>query len=137
MRSIPGEDHVLHSLEARSSPRLEHGQGRVPVQGVGHPHRWAETCAHMSAGTVEFEAWLEVAGENPFAGKYVKGDTCDPKTWKANFRCAMNSLPDIEEVKDKSVNKGQLAMRVFRMLPQKQRGGPEWHSHLNLVSDSA
>lgn len=29
----------------------------------------------------------------------------------------MNSLPDIEEVKDKSVNKGQQAMRIFRMLP--------------------
>ncbi|XP_061660187.1 interferon regulatory factor 1b [Syngnathoides biaculeatus] len=54
-------------------------------------------------------------------GKYVEGDTHDAKTWKANFRCAMNSLPDIKEVKDKSVNKGQLAMRVFRMLPQKQR----------------
>ncbi|XP_077403409.1 interferon regulatory factor 1-like isoform X2 [Vanacampus margaritifer] len=54
-------------------------------------------------------------------GKYVEGETRDPKTWKANFRCAMNSLPDIEEVKDKSVNKGQMAMRVFRMLPPKQR----------------
>nr|CCQ25775.1 interferon [Channa striata] len=50
-------------------------------------------------------------------GKYTEGQTCDPKTWKANFRCAMNSLPDIEEVKDKSVNKGHQAMRVFRMLP--------------------
>lgn len=50
-------------------------------------------------------------------GKYVEGQTCDPKTWKANFRCAMNSLPDIEEVKDKSINKGHQAMRVFRMLP--------------------
>ncbi|XP_040907018.1 interferon regulatory factor 1b isoform X2 [Toxotes jaculatrix] len=50
-------------------------------------------------------------------GKYVEGQTCDPKTWKANFRCAMNSLPDIEEVKDRSVNKGHQAMRVFRMLP--------------------
>ncbi|XP_070772866.1 interferon regulatory factor 1b isoform X2 [Enoplosus armatus] len=50
-------------------------------------------------------------------GKYVEGQACDPKTWKANFRCAMNSLPDIEEVKDKSVNKGHQAMRVFRMLP--------------------
>ncbi|XP_069002073.1 interferon regulatory factor 1b [Embiotoca jacksoni] len=50
-------------------------------------------------------------------GKYVEGQTTDPKTWKANFRCAMNSLPDIEEVKDKSVNKGHQAMRVFRMLP--------------------
>ncbi|KAM3600693.1 uncharacterized protein V6R79_000819 [Siganus canaliculatus] len=50
-------------------------------------------------------------------GKYVEGQTCDPKTWKANFRCAMNSLPDIEEVKDKSINKGHQAVRVFRMLP--------------------
>lgn len=50
-------------------------------------------------------------------GKYVEGQASDPKTWKANFRCAMNSLPDIEEVKDKSVNKGHAAVRVFRMLP--------------------
>lgn len=50
-------------------------------------------------------------------GKYVEGQSCDPKTWKANFRCAMNSLPDIEEVKDKSINKGHGAVRVFRMLP--------------------
>ncbi|XP_033907710.1 interferon regulatory factor 1-like isoform X1 [Acipenser ruthenus] len=41
----------------------------------------------------------------------------DPKTWKANFRCAMNSLPDIEEVKDRSINKGSSAIRVYRMLP--------------------
>ncbi|KAF7206328.1 interferon regulatory factor 1b isoform X2 [Nothobranchius furzeri] len=50
-------------------------------------------------------------------GKYVHGQPMDPKTWKANFRCAMNSLPDIEEVKDRSINKGHQAMRVFRMLP--------------------
>lgn len=51
-------------------------------------------------------------------GKYKEGVTSpDPKTWKANFRCAMNSLPDIEEVKDKSVNKGCGAVRVYRMLP--------------------
>ncbi|KAM9333700.1 interferon regulatory factor 1b [Pholidichthys leucotaenia] len=50
-------------------------------------------------------------------GKYKEGQTCDPKTWKANFRCAMNSLPDIEEVKDRSINKGHQAMRVFRLLP--------------------
>ncbi|XP_020493977.1 interferon regulatory factor 1b [Labrus bergylta] len=50
-------------------------------------------------------------------GKYIEGQNSDPKTWKANFRCAMNSLPDIEEVKDKSINKGHQAVRVFRMLP--------------------
>ncbi|KAM9788585.1 uncharacterized protein ACB057_013131 [Neosynchiropus ocellatus] len=55
-------------------------------------------------------------------GKYVEGQQEDPKTWKANFRCAMNSLPDIEEVKDRSVNKGHMAARVYRMLPAKRRG---------------
>ncbi|KFR08176.1 Interferon regulatory factor 1 [Opisthocomus hoazin] len=51
-------------------------------------------------------------------GRYKVGEKDpDPKTWKANFRCAMNSLPDIEEVKDKSVNKGSSAVRVYRMLP--------------------
>lgn len=47
----------------------------------------------------------------------MEGQTPDPKTWKANFRSALNSLPDIEEVKDRSINKGQQAMRVFRILP--------------------
>ncbi|XP_029439987.1 interferon regulatory factor 1 isoform X2 [Rhinatrema bivittatum] len=51
-------------------------------------------------------------------GRYKAGEKQpDPKTWKANFRCAMNSLPDIEEVKDKSINKGSGAVRVYRMLP--------------------
>uniref|UniRef100_A0A4W5N7A7 Interferon regulatory factor n=1 Tax=Hucho hucho TaxID=62062 RepID=A0A4W5N7A7_9TELE len=49
-------------------------------------------------------------------GKFIQGETKpDPKTWKANFRCAMNSLPDIEEVKDKSINRGCGAVRVYKM----------------------
>lgn len=47
----------------------------------------------------------------------MEGQAIDPKTWKANFRCAMNSLPDITEVKTMSVNKGHQAVRVFKMLP--------------------
>uniref|UniRef100_A0A672I7S2 Interferon regulatory factor n=1 Tax=Salarias fasciatus TaxID=181472 RepID=A0A672I7S2_SALFA len=54
-------------------------------------------------------------------GKYSEGKVKDPKTWKANFRCAMNSLPDVEEVKGMSVNKGHQAVRVFRMLPCAQK----------------
>ncbi|KAM8971938.1 interferon regulatory factor 1 [Pelodytes ibericus] len=51
-------------------------------------------------------------------GRYKEGQKePDPKTWKANFRCAMNSLPDIKEVKDKSIYKGSTAVRVYRMLP--------------------
>ncbi|XP_077388341.1 interferon regulatory factor 2 [Festucalex cinctus] len=55
-------------------------------------------------------------------GKYQPGkDRADPKTWKANFRCAMNSLPDIEEVKDKSNKKGTNAFRVYKMLSSSER----------------
>nr|WBA88920.1 interferon regulatory factor 2 [Epinephelus akaara] len=55
-------------------------------------------------------------------GKYQPGvDRPDPKTWKANFRCAMNSLPDIEEVKDKSIKKGTNAFRMYRMLSSSER----------------
>ncbi|XP_078086934.1 interferon regulatory factor 1-like isoform X2 [Mustelus asterias] len=55
-------------------------------------------------------------------GRFRQGiDSPEPKTWKANFRCAMNSLPDIEEVKDRSVNKGSSAVRVYRMLPPLDR----------------
>ncbi|XP_018591460.1 interferon regulatory factor 2-like isoform X1 [Scleropages formosus] len=55
-------------------------------------------------------------------GKYTPGvDKPDPKTWKANFRCAMNSLPDIEEVKDKSMKKGSNAFRVYKMLSETER----------------
>ncbi|KAF7707392.1 interferon regulatory factor 2 isoform X1 [Silurus meridionalis] len=55
-------------------------------------------------------------------GKYQPGvDKPDPKTWKANFRCAMNSLPDIEEVKDKSNKKGTNAFRVYKMLSASER----------------
>nr|XP_046218561.1 interferon regulatory factor 2-like isoform X3 [Oncorhynchus gorbuscha] len=55
-------------------------------------------------------------------GKYQLGiDKPDPKTWKANFRCAMNSLPDIEEVKDKSIKKGTNAFRVYKMLSASER----------------
>ncbi|CAH2276977.1 interferon regulatory factor 1 [Pelobates cultripes] len=51
-------------------------------------------------------------------GRYKEGEKePDAKTWKANFRCAMNSLPDIREVKDKSVYKGSSAVRVYKMLP--------------------
>lgn len=57
-----------------------------------------------------------------YLGKYQPGvDKPDPKTWKANFRCAMNSLPDIEEVKDKSIKKGTNAFRVYKMLSASER----------------
>lgn len=54
-------------------------------------------------------------------GKYRPGrDKPDPKTWKANFRCALNSLPDICELQEHSRKRGSNAYRVYRMLPSSQ-----------------
>ncbi|XP_052007243.1 interferon regulatory factor 1-like isoform X1 [Xyrauchen texanus] len=51
-------------------------------------------------------------------GRYKPGtDKPDPKTWKANFRCALNSLPDVKELQDKSMKKGHNAFRVYILLP--------------------
>ncbi|XP_065809163.1 interferon regulatory factor 1 [Labrus bergylta] len=51
-------------------------------------------------------------------GRYRPGkDKPDPKTWKANFRCALNSLPDICELQEHSRKRGSNAYRVYRMLP--------------------
>lgn len=46
-------------------------------------------------------------------------DKPDPKTWKANFRCAIKSLPDVKELQDQSNKKGHNAFRVFKLLNSK------------------
>ena len=52
-------------------------------------------------------------------GKYLPGrDEPDPKRWKANFRCALNSLTDVLEVKDSSQKRGREAFKVYEFLPQ-------------------
>ncbi|NWI35368.1 IRF1 factor, partial [Picathartes gymnocephalus] len=76
---------------------------------------WKHAAKHgwdMEKDACLFRSWAV------HTGVYKEGEKDpDPKTWKANFRCAMNSLPDIEEVKDKSINRGSSAVRVYRMLP--------------------
>ncbi|KAI2668347.1 Interferon regulatory factor 2 [Labeo rohita] len=66
-------------------------------------------------------------------GKYRPGiDKPDPKTWKANFRCAMNSLPDIEEVKDKSMKRGSNAFRMYRMLTSHEKAVKKGKKRIDL-----
>lgn len=62
-----------------------------------------------------FERWAK------HTGKYIEGDEPDPKRWKANFRCALNSLPDVEELKEKSVRKGNNAFKIYRFLSEEEK----------------
>lgn len=55
------------------------------------------------------------------SGRYRPGkNKPDPKTWKANFRCALNSLHDICELPEYSKKRGSNAFRVYKMLPSTQ-----------------
>ena len=57
-----------------------------------------------------FRAWAE------HTGKYKGNDKPNPKTWKANFRCALNSLPDMVELTDKRTTKGNNAYKVYKII---------------------
>ncbi|KAK3738001.1 hypothetical protein QZH41_009628 [Actinostola sp. cb2023] len=47
----------------------------------------------------------------------------NPRRWKTNFRCALNALPDIEEVTEKSCTRGNNAFKVYRMKPMPRTVG--------------
>lgn len=49
----------------------------------------------------------------------------NPKMWKANFRCAINSLPDIEELRDRGKTKGNDAYKVYRLIPKTKAAKPK------------
>ncbi|XP_070187593.1 uncharacterized protein [Littorina saxatilis] len=59
-----------------------------------------------------FKAWAR------HSGIYREGDEEDHKKWKSNFRCALHSVPDIEEVTCKNERKGQNAARIYELLDQ-------------------
>ncbi|KAK6169125.1 hypothetical protein SNE40_020237 [Patella caerulea] len=75
----------------------------------GSRHGWSRKDADV------FERWAM------HTGKFREGDNPDPKKWKANFRCALNSLPDINEEKNLSNTRGSNAYRVYKMLNEETK----------------
>lgn len=53
------------------------------------------------------------------------------KLWKANFRCALNALQDIEVVRAEGKSKGRDAYKVFRLLPQQKQKSKVTKMRLN------
>jgi len=57
------------------------------------------------------------------AGKYRPGfDEEDPKRWKANFRCALNSLSDVKEVPSLSRKNGSDGYTVYQFTTTAAQG---------------
>ena len=78
---------------------------RVPWKH-GSRHGWSVEDAAL------FQAWAT------YTGKYKEGrDDPDPRKWKTNFRCALNALPDIKEIRGKSCPRGKDAFKIYRMRP--------------------
>ncbi|KAL3885276.1 hypothetical protein ACJMK2_025360 [Sinanodonta woodiana] len=71
----------------------------------------ANQCFNMAKDTSLFEKWAIHTGRHYDS---------DHKRWKANFRCALNSLPDVIELKEQGVKKGNNAFKVYRFLDEKE-----------------
>ena len=64
-----------------------------------------------------FQAWAL------YTGKYKEGwDIPDPRKWKTNFRCALNALPDIKEIPEKSCPRGKDGFRIYRLSGGRGKG---------------
>uniref|UniRef100_H2ZBR9 IRF tryptophan pentad repeat domain-containing protein n=1 Tax=Ciona savignyi TaxID=51511 RepID=H2ZBR9_CIOSA len=78
---------------------------RIPWKHAGKNNYKEEDCKI-------FKAWAE------HRGKYKPGDKMDAATWKTRLRCALNKLPDIKELKDRSCLDGSEPYRVYQLLPE-------------------
>lgn len=87
--------------------------------------RWKHASKHGWSSELDgcvFREWAI------YSGKFKPGEEGaqeQPKVWKANFRCALNALPDIQEIISERETRGNEAQKVFHMKPRdnKQRLG--------------
>ncbi|KAK2166279.1 hypothetical protein LSH36_40g11025 [Paralvinella palmiformis] len=110
--NIPKKEKILmrawlvKRVEEGKTPGLvwhdaAHNMIRIPWVH-GSRHTW-----DIEKHSKLFQAWAE------HSGRY-DGHVINPKRWKANFRCALNSLSDVHEVR-KLRRKGQSAYKVYKL----------------------
>lgn len=81
-----------------------------------------------------FEGWAI------HSGRYRKGyDRPDPRRWKANFRCALNALPDITELPNQGIARGQDACKVYQIVRKsvKKDGHNNRHATSLVIVESS
>lgn len=111
---MPGE-------KLRLRPWLEKEINSGKIEGLSWVDRdkkifkvpWKHASRHgwcLDRDACVFRAW---AIHNGRFRKHV--DAPDPRRWKANFRCALNALPDIHEVPNQGISRGNHAFKVYQM----------------------
>lgn len=106
---------IEHQADNGQPPGLEwDDRGKVSWK---HASR---QCWNCNRDACVFEGWA------PHSGRYRPGiDKPDPRRWKANFRCALNALPDIHELPNQGIARGQDAYKVYQIVKktEKKDGG--------------
>ena len=91
-------------------PGLEWDDREKGIFKVSWKHA-SRQCWSYPKDACVFEGWAI------HSGRYRKGhDRPDPRRWKANFRCALNALPDIVELPNQGIARGQDAYKVYQIV---------------------
>ncbi|XP_078576367.1 uncharacterized protein LOC144862017 isoform X2 [Branchiostoma floridae x Branchiostoma japonicum] len=85
-------------------------------------HASSQHFNHMKHSAV-FKAWAVHTGRfDPDKSDESYEKVSLWKTWKANFRCALNSLPDVVELRGENCKaKGEAAYKVYRIVDRKPK----------------
>ncbi|XP_022106008.1 uncharacterized protein LOC110987526 isoform X2 [Acanthaster planci] len=108
---------LIRNIEEKTIPGLEwlDKEERLVKIPWKHAARHGWTCDKDAS---LFRAWaIHTKKYDPISNT----PKANPKIWKANFRCAINSLPDILEVKGQGKSKGNDAFKIYKLIPKKAR----------------
>ncbi|KAK3095471.1 hypothetical protein FSP39_015082 [Pinctada imbricata] len=85
----------------------------------------AHNCFNKDKDSDLFERWAY------HTGRHHDGNH---KRWKANFRCALNSLPDVIELRDLGVRKGDNAFKVYKFIDLSDKSGQEEKKRQQVIN---
>ncbi|XP_052286610.1 uncharacterized protein LOC127882168 isoform X2 [Dreissena polymorpha] len=108
---------LIDHLEKNDVPGLTWQNRNDHVFRISWKHA-ANQCFNMQNDTNLFERWAIHTGRH---------EESDHKRWKANFRCALNSLPDVIELKEYGIKKGSNAFKVYKFLDEKESRANKEH----------
>ncbi|XP_033725161.1 uncharacterized protein LOC117315126 [Pecten maximus] len=97
---------MIELLDKNNVPGLSWQNRRERIFRISWKHA-AHNCFNRDRDSDLFERWAI------HTGRHYEGNH---KRWKANFRCALNSLPDVIELRDLGVRKGDNAFKVYKFL---------------------